>query len=107
MSLRENRGGSLVSEIFKLIGFSYLLCCPLIVSSYMIMATVLAAALPGVVHIIRHRSSDFLWSFPFTAFWVTALSWTSLYALFTPHRSKWLTRKLTMTNIRIAPANID
>ena len=91
--------GLLMGEVFKLVGFAYLLCCPLIISSNMLMATVLAALLPALVYLFRHRNSDFLWSFPFTAFWVTALSWISLYALLTPHRSKWLTRKVSIPNL--------
>ena len=54
-----------------------------------------AALLPAAIYAARHKSSDCLWAFPYSLFWLSMLSWISLYALFTARRSQWLTGSST------------
>jgi hyaluronan synthase len=50
--------------------------------------------LPALIYVLRRRDSNFLWAFPYSLFWIAALSWISLWALLTPQRNSWLTRGL-------------
>ncbi len=53
-------------------------------------------AIPVLVYFWRHRSLRCLWGIPYAAFYFLALSWIQFYAVFTVHRSGWLTRQLPM-----------
>lgn len=59
-----------------------------------VAACCISALVPAAFFILRHRDSDFLWAFTYAPFSALALSWISLYALFTVKRSGWLTREL-------------
>jgi hyaluronan synthase len=59
-----------------------------------VVACCAASLVPAAFYLLRHKSSDFLWAFVYTPFNALALSWISLYAIFTMKRSGWLTREL-------------
>ncbi|MBU2550921.1 MAG: glycosyltransferase family 2 protein, partial [Proteobacteria bacterium] len=92
--------GMTVGEVLKTMALLYLLAYPLTVGYGMIAGGTLAALFPGIFYIMRHRSSNFLYAFPYSIFWMFGLSWISLYALFTPQKSAWLTRDLPQTQMQ-------
>lgn len=51
---------------------------------------------PLLIYFWRHRSLRCLWGIPYAIFYFVALSWIQVYAIFTVHRSGWLTRQLPM-----------
>jgi hyaluronan synthase len=66
-----------------------------------------AALVPAGFYLLRHRDSDLLWAFTYTPFSALALSWISLYALFTVKRSGWLTRELPMVPGTMQPVEVS
>ncbi|NCC23624.1 MAG: glycosyltransferase family 2 protein [Deltaproteobacteria bacterium] len=83
-----------VGECFKLSLPLVLMIWPLLAGYNLLIGLVTAALVPALFHFVRNRNTDFLWAFPYAAFWLVGLSWISLYALVTPHRNGWLTRDL-------------
>ena len=67
---------------------------PLLAGHNLIIGLVAASIPPALFYFIRTKSSDFLWAFPYTLFWLAGLSWISLYALATPYKNGWLTREI-------------
>jgi hyaluronan synthase len=83
-----------VVELLKLGGLAYLLAYPAVFGPNLVVAGLLGALAPALVFVWRRHSSNFLWAFPYALFWLAGLSWISLWALATPHRTGWLTRGL-------------
>ncbi len=81
-------------EFFKVLGFYYLMMVPVIVGFNMLAGSLMAGLFPAAFFFWRYRNSDCLWAFPYMVFSTFAVSWVSLYAIFTIHRSGWLTRGL-------------
>jgi hyaluronan synthase len=54
----------------------------------------LSALLPALVFSLHRTPARALWAFPYALYNFFCLSWITPYALLTPHRSGWLTRKL-------------
>lgn len=86
--------GMTVGEVAKLLALGMVVAWPLLAGTKLLTGALLASVLPGAFYLLRYRSSDFLWAFPYTLYWLVALSWVSLYALLTPQRNGWLTREL-------------
>lgn len=51
-----------------------------------------SAVLPALVYARVRREPGAAWAFAYAAYAMVALCWIRPYALFTPHRSSWLTR---------------
>ena len=83
-----------IGEIFKLLGLTAIILYPLPMAVNMAASATTASLLPALVHRRRRGGYSFLWSLPYSFFWVFTLSWVSLYALITPHKNGWLTRGL-------------
>ncbi|MGE4290639.1 MAG: glycosyltransferase [Desulfovibrio sp.] len=90
--------GMTVGEVAKLAGLVMLFSWPMLAGTKLLMGALVASLLPAAFYLIRHRSSDFLWAFPYTIYWLATLSWISLYALCTPQRNGWLTRQIVTNN---------
>jgi len=59
---------------------------------------VLAALLPALVYQFRqHGLFGIVWALAYSIYWTTALSWISLWGLFTAAKSGWLTRECPST----------
>jgi hyaluronan synthase len=54
----------------------------------------IAASASSIFYAVRHRSSNALWAFAYSIFWIAALSWITLFAIFTARNGKWLTRQI-------------
>jgi hyaluronan synthase len=72
---------------------------PTVIGLNILLGIVLGTSPAAGLYAWRRRSSDALWGYLYGIFWFTALSWITPYALFTAHRSSWLTRQ-----IKSAPA---
>jgi hyaluronan synthase len=59
-----------------------------------LFGSTLAACAPAGFYALRHRSSNALWAFAQNIFGVVALSWITIYCLFTCHKDSWLTREI-------------
>lgn len=62
----------------------------------------LSAVLPALVFGLSRSVRGALWAFPYAAYNFLCLSWITPYAIFTAHRSAWLTRRLS-TSRRVRP----
>ena len=83
-----------IGEMLKLWSLSILVAFPTLFLFNMFTGAILFSMIPGLFYLSRHKDSNFLWAIPYSLFWLIGLSWISLYALFTPHRTSWLTRGL-------------
>ena len=83
-----------VGEILKIWSLSIIVFYPTLFFLNMFTGAILFSMIPGLFYLSRHKDSNFLWAIPYSLFWLIGLSWISLYALFTPHRTGWLTRDL-------------
>ncbi len=83
-----------LGEVAKVIAFSILISNLDIVAPGFVIACSISAIVPAAFFLLRHKDSDFLWAFTYAPYSAVALSWISLYAIFTVRRSAWLTRDL-------------
>ncbi len=83
-----------VTEILKVGSLSVVFSLSYLMSYNVLLGMAIGGLIPGLFYLFSHRSSNFLWAFPYSCFYVFALSWISFYALFTPHRNGWLNRGL-------------
>jgi hyaluronan synthase len=58
----------------------------------MLLGALIYSTVSAVFYMVRCRSTEALWAYAYGIFWVMGLSWISMYALITPHRTGWLTR---------------
>lgn len=58
------------------------------------IGVVISAASPAVTFALLRGGRGAWWAFPYSAYFLTCLSWIQPYALITPQRSQWLTRTL-------------
>jgi len=68
---------------------------PSVFSSQVLMGSIIAASATSVFYAVRHRSSNALWAFAYSIFWIAALSWITLFAIFTARNGSWLTRQIS------------
>ncbi|SKA29664.1 glycosyltransferase family 2 protein, partial [Desulfococcus multivorans] len=83
-----------IGEILKIWSLGVIVFYPTLFLLNMFTGAILFSMIPGLFYLYRHKDSNFLWAIPYSLFWLIGLSWISLYALFTPHRTGWLTRDL-------------
>ncbi len=89
-------------SVFNLFGASVmmlgtigcLLWEPQVFLAQILFGAELMAAIPGAFYALKYRSSNALWAFAYSLFWLTGLAWISPYALITAGNNKWLTRAL-------------
>jgi len=84
----------LIGEMLKIWSLTIMAAFPTLFLFNMFTGAILFSMIPGLFYLYRHKDSNFLWAIPYSLFWLIGLSWISLYALFTPHRTGWLTRGL-------------
>jgi len=83
-----------VTEVLKVGSLSVVFSLSYLMSYNVLLGMAIGGLIPGLFYLLSHRNSNFLWAFPYSCFYVFALSWISFYALFTPHRNGWLNRGL-------------
>ena len=83
-----------VGQIIKVLLLALLVYMPETFGFRMLTGALLAGVMPALFFAYRHRSSDALWAFVYSIFWVTGLWWIALYASLTPQKTGWLTRDL-------------
>ena len=89
-------------EWLKLGALGVILLSPQIMAVNLLLGAFIGGSLPALVYVLRHRNANFLWAFPYTLFWMVALSWISIWALLTPHKNGWLTRGLAQPPVSVA-----
>lgn len=89
-------------EWLKLGALGIILLSPQVMALNLLLGALIGGSLPALVYVLRQRNANFLWAFPYTLFWMVALSWISLWALLTPHKNGWLTRGLAQPPAPIA-----
>ncbi len=94
-----------IGQIMRLFGLAMLIYLPLVVGPKMIIGTTIAACAPGFFYALRYRSQSAAWAFPYSFLWLTCLSWISLYALLTPHKTGWLTRDINRSGDAWTPSS--
>ncbi|CAO0819668.1 hyaluronan synthase [Desulfarculales bacterium] len=82
------------AQMLLVTGMISLLALPPVVALYTLISAVVVGLVPMTVYILRHKSLSCLWAIPYSVFYVVALAWIPVFALFTVHKSGWLTRQL-------------
>jgi hyaluronan synthase len=67
---------------------------PTVYASQILTGVILSSSLPAGLYCWRRHSSEGLWAYLYSLFWLLALSWITPYALLTPHKNGWLTRRI-------------
>ena len=60
----------------------------------MLAGASIVACVSAIFYAVRHRSSNALWAYAYSIFWIVGLSWITPYALMTARNGKWLTREI-------------
>ena len=89
-------------EWLKVGALGLILLSPQVMAINLLLGALIGGSLPALVYVLRHRNANFLWAFPYTLFWMVALSWISIWALLTPHKNGWLTRGLAQPPVPVA-----
>lgn len=84
--------GITMSQSLLLVTAAHFFSMPAVVGLNLLVGSAIASLIPGLFYAVRHRSTNALWACPYSSFWVFGLSWIGLYAVFTSHKSGWLTR---------------
>jgi hyaluronan synthase len=78
---------------FLLIGMlACILWKPAVFVMPILFGSAIGAMIPAVFYAIRRRSSDAIWSYAYSFFWVTSLFWVTPYSILTVQNDKWMTR---------------
>ncbi len=92
----------LLTLLFSLPAFWLLLSAPQFVA-LSVVGALLSALIPALVYAwMRRDVRGALWAFAYSGYALLGLSWIQLYALFTPHHSAWLTRRLPESDPELA-----
>jgi len=92
-----------VGELLKTGSFYCLILNPILFLNVPLGAVVGCLPLAVFYVLSRQDGRNCFWAFPYTLFWTFGLSWISLYALFTAHRSGWLTREIKQPSPAFKP----
>jgi len=103
---------NLVQQMFAMVVPPLFLCAimlcllwkPHVFLLHILIGTAIWSSVPAIIYAMRHRSSEALWAYAYGGFYFAALSWINAYALFTMHRSGWLTRQEPSTPTATPPA---
>jgi len=93
-----------LGQVMRLLGVALLFYMPLVVGPKIVLAAAIASCAPGIFYFIRYKSEHAIWALPYSFFWMTCLTWISLYALITPHKNGWMTRNLESPTTIWAPS---
>lgn len=63
------------------------------VLGWLILASLVAASVPSAIYATRRRPEQCLWGFAYGLLSTFGISWITPWALLTPHRTGWLTRR--------------
>jgi len=102
---RTNRFGAQLNFLHSVVNlfgatfmiFGTLVCIllePQVFLAQILLGAEVMAVIPGAFYAIKYRSSNALWAFAYSLFWLAGLAWISPYALLTVGNNKWLTRTL-------------
>lgn len=83
-----------VGQIMLIFTAVHFVTMPMVFGVNLVIGAAIASAVPGLFYAIRYRSGNAVWATPYSCFWVFGLTWIGFYALFTAHKSRWLTRGL-------------
>lgn len=72
-------------------------------ATQVLMGSAVAALIPGAFYAIKYRNANGLWAFPYSIFWLVALSWITPYSILTVYRDGWLTRTIRKSTPASAP----
>lgn len=64
----------------------------------LLIGALIATAVQGSFYLIRRKSWDALWAFPYSIFSALALSWIAPYAIVTAGNGSWMTREIVQTD---------
>jgi hyaluronan synthase len=84
----------IVPQILLMCLVGFILWQPGVFASQVLFGSMVAASASGIFYAVRHRSSNALWAYAYSIYWITALSWITPFALLTARNSKWLTRQI-------------
>jgi hypothetical protein len=76
-----------------------LACLPLEIAPKMILGLAVVSCAPGIFYAARYKSNRAILALPYSFFYMSYLSWTRLYALISPHKTEWMTRKLNAPQV--------
>ena len=76
-----------------------LMLLPLVVAPEMAIGIAAASCAPGIFYAFRYKSNQSIWAIPYSFFFMTCLSWTYLYAIISPYKNDWMTRKLDVAKL--------
>lgn len=83
-----------VCQVLLVSGMLSLLTLPPVAALYTLIGAAVVGVVPMTVYLLRHRSLLALWAIPYSVFYVAALAWIPVWAIFTVHKSGWLTRQI-------------
>jgi hyaluronan synthase len=69
-----------------------------------LIGSAMAALVPAAFYAIKYRNTNGLWAFPYSVFWLLALSWITPYSILTVSRDGWLTRTIRKPAPAATPA---
>jgi hyaluronan synthase len=87
-------GNMTLGQIMMIFTAVHFLSMPAVFGVNLVIGAVIASVTPGLFYAIRYRSGNAVWATAYSCFWIIGLSWIGFYAVFTPHKSRWLTRGL-------------
>jgi hyaluronan synthase len=58
-----------------------------------LLGAAIGASIPAIFYAIRRKSTNAIWSYAHSFFWVAALSWITPYSILTVNNDNWLTRE--------------
>ncbi|MBN1795307.1 MAG: glycosyltransferase family 2 protein [Sedimentisphaerales bacterium] len=73
----------------------------------LIAGGMLWACLPAAFYTLRNKSSDALYAFAYSVFWIFGLCWITPYAMLTATNGKWLTRDISPKRIKTATNTLE
>jgi hyaluronan synthase len=77
---------------------------PATYAAQILMGIVVSASIQAGLYFWRNRSTEGLWAYLYGIFWFVGLSWIVPYALITPHKCGWLTRRMSKKGASNLPA---
>lgn len=83
-----------VGQAMLVLAAEQFISLPMVFAVNLVVGSTIASLVPGLFYAIRYRSGNAVWATPYSCFWIFCLSWIGFYAVFTPHKSRWLTRGL-------------
>jgi len=90
-------------QIMHISTLALLACLPLVVGPKMLIGAAVASCAPGIFYAYRYKSHQAIYALPYSFFWMACLSWISMYATMSPHKTGWMTRNLQKPSVPWTP----